>query len=108
LSTAADLDPWSPDPTRLAGTIALDTGRPLVAQKWFSETTAREPQGWFGWFGRGLAASALGDSAQATRDFRIAASINSRETIVADALSRVNTKHPLTPGEAVRTLAQAR
>jgi hypothetical protein len=107
LSKAADLDPWSPEPTRLAGIIALGGGRPLLAEQWFSKTISREPQGWFAWFGKGLAASALGNNRQAARDFRTAASINSRQAIVADALSRVNTDHPMTPAEAFRAFVKA-
>ena len=65
LSHAADLDPWAPEPTRLAGIIALGGGRPLLAEQWFSKTISREPEGWFAWFGKGLAASALGNNAEA-------------------------------------------
>lgn len=107
LSKAADLDPWSPEPTRLAGIIALGGGRPQLAEQWFTKTINREPKGWFAWFGKGLAASALGDSVQAARDFRIATSINTQQPVVADALSRVNTDHPMTPAEAFRSLAAA-
>jgi hypothetical protein len=105
LTTAADLNPLSPDPTRLGGTIALQSGQLADAEKRFRQTIQREPGGWFGWLGAGLAASALGDSEQATRDFRMAASINSRQPVVQQALESVNTTHPLTPGEALRQLA---
>ena len=104
LATAADLNPLSPDPVRLAGSIALQRGQYVVAERRFRQTIAREPGGWFAWLGAGLAASALGNSAQAQRDFRTAASINSREPVIAQALASVNTLHPVTPAEALKAL----
>jgi O-Antigen ligase len=104
LKTAADLNPLSAEPARLAGTVALDSGRLLEAQQRFRQAIARDPGGWYGWFGAGVAASALGDSDQAKRDFTVAASINSRQPAVTQALRRVDTLHPLTPGQALRRL----
>jgi hypothetical protein len=106
LSKAADLNPWSPEPTRLAGIIALSGGRPQLAEQWFSKTIDREPQGWLAWFGKGLAASALGNNVEAAHALRMAAAINSRQSVVADAVSRVNTDHPMTPAEALNSLFQ--
>ena len=106
LSKAADLNPLSPDPTRLAGIIALAGGRPQLAEQRFAETTSREPGGWFGWFGRGIAASALGNNVAAHRYLRVAAVLNSTAPVLADALFRVNTDHPMTPAEAFRKLAR--
>jgi Flp pilus assembly protein TadD len=104
LSTAADLNPLSPEPGRLGGTIALTSGRLLEAQQRFRQAIARDPGGWYAWLGAGLAASALGDSGQAKHDFSVAASINSRQRAVTEALRRVDTVHPLTPGQALRLL----
>ena len=105
LSKAADLNPLSPDPTRLAGIIALAGGRPQLAEQRFAETISREPGGWLAWLGRGLAASALGDNVAARQYLRVAASINNQQPVITDALARVNTDHPMTPAEAFRSLS---
>jgi hypothetical protein len=107
LATAADLNPWSPDPGRLAGVIALQTGRFLEAERRFRQVVSREPGGWYGWLGDGLAASALGDRARAARDFNVAGSINGKQPVLRAALARVNGLHPLTFAEATRALAGA-
>jgi hypothetical protein len=108
LATAADLNPLSAEPGRLAGTIALQAGLPGVAESRFKQAIAREPGGWFAWLGAGLAASALGDRASARADFVVAARINTRQPAIAEALSRVDGKHPLTPAQALRALIYAR
>ena len=54
---AAELNPLSADPDRLAGTIALKVGLPNIAAARFTRATDRDPGGWFGWLGAGLAAS---------------------------------------------------
>ncbi|MGA2924484.1 MAG: O-antigen ligase family protein [Solirubrobacteraceae bacterium] len=100
LATAADLNPLSPDPGRLAGTIALQNGALTIAEQRFRQTIAREPGGWYAWFGDGLAASGLGDGARAHHDFVVAASINPRSYAVAQALSRVYSSRPMTPTQA--------
>ena len=107
LARAALLNPLSAEPGRVAGTIALQDGQFTEAERRFSQATAREPGGWFAWLGDGLAASALGDSPRAERDFRIADSINSRQPAVRQALARVNTTRPLTPPEAFSLLVLA-
>jgi hypothetical protein len=108
LSLAAKLNPLSADPDRLAGAIALRHGLYDEAERRFSRAVAREPGGWYGWLGEGLAASALGDSGRARRAFERAARIDDRQPAVELALARVNTTHPLTPGEAFRLLVLAR
>jgi O-Antigen ligase len=104
LAVAADLNPLSSDPGRLAGTIALQTGRFTEAESRFHEAISREPGAWFAWLGAGLAASELGDTATARRDFTIAASINSRQPAVTQALRRVDSRTPLAPSEAFKLL----
>lgn len=103
LSLAADLNPLSAEPGRLGGAIALQTGRYPEAVRRFSQAIGREPGGWFAWFGRGLAESALGEPERARRDLRVAASIESRQRAVTEALARVDGR-PLTPAEAFRLL----
>jgi Flp pilus assembly protein TadD len=106
LSTASKLNPLSAAPGRLGGTIALETGRYVEAERRFAQATIREPGGWYGWLGRGLASSALGDVSQAHHDFAVAASINRREPVVRQALARAYSSHPLTPPVALKLLVE--
>jgi hypothetical protein len=104
LATAADLNPLSADPGRLAGVIALQNGDPAEAQRRFRQSIERDPGGWFAWLGAGLAASALGERDRAERDFVTAEGINSRQPATVRALALVRTGHPLTPSEALGLL----
>jgi Flp pilus assembly protein TadD len=107
LASAAELNPWTPDPTRLAGTIALENGKFEVAETRFRQTTAREPDGWFAWLGAGLSASALGHRQTARIDYRTAESINPRDLIIKAALARVSSAHPLSAAAALRMIASS-
>jgi Flp pilus assembly protein TadD len=107
LSQAASLNPLSAVPGRMAGTIALQNAQYPVAEQRFRQAIDREPGGWFAYFGDGLAASALGDSSRAQRDFSRAAAINRQEPAVKTALARVNSLHPLPPAAALRLLSQS-
>jgi hypothetical protein len=107
LRIAADLDPLSATPGRLAGDIALTSRNYSAARQRFEQVISRNPGGWYGWFGAGLAASALGDQAQARRDFRTAASINPRNPVIARVLADVDTPHPLSPATALDLLARS-
>ncbi len=108
LTRAARFDPLSSEPSRLAGTIALQNGEYGLAERRFGESIAREPGGWFAWLGAGLAASTLGDSARAHNDFKVAYSINSVQPAIRQALKRVNSTHPVTPAEAFTLLVLAK
>ncbi len=101
LQLAGDLDPLSATPGQVGGTIALQTGRYRTAEQMFAQAISREPGGWFGWFGAGLAASSLGQRATAHRDLARAASINSRQPAVTAALSKVYSPHPLSAEQAL-------
>jgi len=102
LAIASQLDPLSADPGRIGGTIALQTGRYLDAQRRFAQAISRDRGGWFAWLGAGLAASAVGEAARARHDLGIAASINPQQPVVRRALERVDSPHPLTPAAALR------
>jgi hypothetical protein len=102
LTTAANLNPLSAEPGRLAGAIALRNGEWAVAEQRFRQTIAREPGGWFAWLGAGLATSALGERQLAHHYFKVAYSINDRQPAVGQALDRVYTKNPLTSAEAFK------
>ncbi len=104
LRTAGELNPLNPDPGRLGGTIALETGQYREAERQFAQATQREPGGWYAWLGAGLAASALGRTSVATHDLRVAASINTHVPVIRKALARVGGPHPLAPVDALRML----
>ncbi|MGP0049563.1 MAG: O-antigen ligase family protein [Solirubrobacteraceae bacterium] len=105
LAIAADLNPLSPDPGHMAGTIALQTGRFREAESRFRQMVSVEPETWYGWLGDGLAASALRERARALRDFRTAATIDAREPVVQSVLARASGPHPLSTAEALAMLS---
>jgi O-Antigen ligase len=107
LRIAADLNPLSADPDRLAGTIALSTNRLAAATQRFERAISRDPGGWYPWLGAGLAASARGAKTLALHDFAIAASINPEQLVVQEALNRVDSARPLSPAEALQQLAKS-
>jgi hypothetical protein len=105
LAIAADLNPLSADPGRIAGTIALTDQRYAVAQQRFEQSVSRDPGGWYAWLGAGLAASVRGERALARHDLEVAGSINRQEPVIRQALARLDTDHPLSPATAVQQLA---
>jgi tetratricopeptide (TPR) repeat protein len=107
LRTAAALDPLNADPGRFAGTYALQAGEYATARQSFAQAASREPGSWYAWFGAGLAASALGDSAQARHDYQVAARINPSELVIQHALAAVDSAHPLSPADALQVLNQS-
>jgi hypothetical protein len=66
------------------------------------QVVSRDPGGWFGWFGEGLASSALGDRSLAHSELARALSINSKQPIIREALARVYSPHPVTPVQGLR------
>jgi tetratricopeptide (TPR) repeat protein len=104
LDRAADLNPLSARPDLVAGVIALEMRQSRVAQARFSRALERDGQDWFAWFGRGLAASALGDRARARADYRRAHALDPAEPLLREALVRLNGRGPLTAEEAFARL----
>jgi hypothetical protein len=104
LRVAAELDPLAANPGRVAGTIALQTGRYATALQRFDQATTREPGGWYGWFGAGVAASALGERSLARHDLEVAGSMNTKQPAIRATLSRLDTSHPLSPSQALDML----
>jgi hypothetical protein len=107
LQTAADLNPYDSEPARLAGTIALQSGSYDEALARFGQAVARQPGGWFSWFGAGLAASQLGERAVARHNFEVAKSLNTSQQVIKDALSRVDGPSPMTPQQGLDELVLA-
>jgi O-antigen ligase len=103
-ATAAELNPLSSVPGRLAGVVALGSGGAPVAEQRFLQSIHREPGGWFSWLGAGLAASALGRRDVADYDFKRAYAINDTQPADQEAVARVYSNHPLTSAEAFRLL----
>jgi tetratricopeptide (TPR) repeat protein len=104
LDRAADLNPLSSRPELVAGVIALELGRSRVAEQRFSRALERDDGDWFAYFGRGLAASALGDRARALEQYERARSLDPAEPLVRAALARVGGRDPLTAQEAFGSL----
>jgi O-Antigen ligase len=107
LSDAGRLNALSAEPGRLGGTIALQNGLFFEARKRFAQAISRERGGWYAWFGEGLAQSSLGNSAQASHDFAVAASINKQQPAIRLALARADTTSPLGPAQALQMLVLA-
>ena len=107
LDTAARLNPLSADPGRVAGTIALHNGFYAVAEQRFAQAIARDPAGWYAWFGAGLAASARHQRHLALGDLATAAAINNRQPAVLDARHAAAGRHPLAPERALAELVVA-
>jgi flagellin-like protein len=105
LRQAASLDPFDADPTRMAGFIALQSGRNQLAASLFARSLAREPGDWFAYLGSGLAASALGHRATARRDYAMAEHINHTQYVDYQALHLIDTPHPLTTDEALKLVS---
>lgn len=101
LKTASDLDPLSAGPARAAGEIAIDANADSQAETWFAEAVKRDSGAWFGWYGEGLAASALGDRSRAYVLLKKAHSINSKQAIIGEALARVYSRRPVTPKQGL-------
>jgi tetratricopeptide (TPR) repeat protein len=100
LDRAADMNPLSARPHLVAGVIALELKRSRVAEERFSKALGRDGDDWFAWFGRGLAASALGHRADARGAYERARSLDPAEPLVREALVRLRGRNPLSAQEA--------
>jgi hypothetical protein len=104
LRIAAELNPLSSEPGKLAGTIALQTVHYRTAQARFAQAIAREPEDWYAWFGAGLAASALDQRAAARAKLRRAAQINAINPAIRQVLQLAGTRRPISPAAALQRL----
>jgi hypothetical protein len=102
--TAHRLNPFMSDPGSLGGTVALINGQARVAGNLFAQATDLEPGSWYSWLGRGLAASARGQTSSARRYLREAARIDDRQQVVQTATREVGTRSPLTIAKALQEI----
>jgi O-Antigen ligase len=101
LKLAGELDPLSSEPGRLGGIIAIEAGLFNEAAQRFQQAIDRERGGWYGWFGEGLAQSALGNTAAAAHDLTVAVHIEDQQPVIREALDRVRSTHPMSPRSAI-------
>jgi hypothetical protein len=102
---AAKLNPLSSGPGFDGGLLALEIGRYADAERRFRQAITRDPDAlWEAWLGEGLAASALGDRAQARRDYLSSRLINPLQPVTKQALARLRSHSPLAPKEALNEL----
>jgi len=104
LERAAQLNPLSARPQLVAGVIALELGRAELAERRFAQALEHDDGDWFAVFGRGLAASALGERARARALYLRARTLDPGEPLVREALARVGGRDPLTAQEAFGSL----
>jgi hypothetical protein len=102
--TAHSLNPLMSDPGMLGGTVALINGRPYEAQTLFRQGLSREPGDWYGWLGRGLASSVVGEEGAARHSFATAHRLDARQNVTAVALRQVGTDHPLAVTQALQQI----
>jgi len=107
LKLASELNPLWAQPARVRGAIALQSGQFQLASRSFSQAIAREPGGWFAWFGEGLAEGALGNFTKASHALRVAQRIQSDQPVIGQALAQLRGSHPLDPGTAIASLIPA-
>jgi O-antigen ligase/polysaccharide polymerase Wzy-like membrane protein len=101
LKLAGSLDPLSSEPGRLGGAIALEHGMAAQALSRFQQSINREPGGWYAWFGKGLALSALGDNLSAARALEVAARIERQQPVIREAQARATGPQPMRPVAAL-------
>jgi len=100
LRRAEGLDPFTSGPALSAGLIEIQRRRPLAARAWLGRALARDPDNWFLWLARGLAASEAGDRPAALADYRRAVELDPRGPLARAALRRERSGRPLS-AEAV-------
>ncbi len=105
LDRAESLNPLSARASLTEGVIELELGRPQRAQTAFRQAIRRDPGDWFAHLGAGLAATAAGADAPASRaDYAAAHALNPDDPLVMEALERAGTARPLSYTEAFTRL----
>ncbi|MDX6656750.1 MAG: hypothetical protein QOH62_1543 [Solirubrobacteraceae bacterium] len=103
LSVARRLDPLSDRPYLIEGLIAAELGRRSRARTAFENASSRDPGDWYPRLLLGLQEMA-GGPGPARAALRGARRLNPLEPVIAQALSRVGTRHPLGFNEAQQIL----
>ncbi len=108
---AAQLEPYSSAPQALAAGIELRAGNSAQALHYASTGLSRDPGSWVLWLEDGLAKGASGNTTLAREAYERAHALDPAEPVVAMALQRASSGHPLTINDAATILsdrAQAR
>ncbi len=105
LDRAARLDP-SARPRLVQGLIAAQIGDEPRAVAAFRAAHEREPHDWYALFNLGLLASQMKTTDTARTFLRDALRQDPRDTVVREAVKRVDTSHPMTFEEAASLLRQ--
>jgi hypothetical protein len=106
LHDASDLLPFNAQTDIVGGAIALNRNDRDVAGGWFETAVRHDPHGWLAPFALGLLASDQHRPAQARRDFAVAHALNPKDPLIASALARSSTRHPLTLAEVQSAVNQ--
>lgn len=105
LRSASKLMPFDDQIYLVAGAIGLNLEQPATARAWLAEAQLHDDQGWLAPFLLGLIEGEEGRAAQARAQLVRARALNPSEPIVAQALARLHSAHPMTFLEAQRMLA---
>jgi hypothetical protein len=106
LDRAESLNPLDAHAALVDAAIAVHLGDVRRAREAFVEASQRDPDSWLAPFELGLIADDQGDRAAAERRLRGAHERNPLSAIIADALRRVKTDHPMTLAEGTAAVAQ--
>jgi hypothetical protein len=100
LRSASDLMPFDAQIYLVGGSIALNLGAYDEARAWFVKAEDREDQSWLTPFALGLIDSEQDRRGAARAQLLSAQRLNPREPVIAEALERLDSGHPLTFAEA--------
>jgi hypothetical protein len=106
LDTAASLNPLSPLPDLVGGSIALQLSRWSDAERLFRDAQARDRHSQFAEFELGLLAARAGRRAEAQARLAHAVALSPRDDIARAALSRVRAGRPVNIASVNHELAQ--
>lgn len=108
LELARSLNPLTPRPWLVEGSIAQRSGDLRRARQAYRRAADHDPLAWFAHFSLGLIASARGDRVQARQELRLASERNSRDPVLRDALRRLDGDDPMDFDEARRRFDERR
>lgn len=106
VNSASNLLPFDAQIYLVGGSIAVNSEEYNRARSWFQEAERHENQAWLTPFALALTDSEQGLRSPARTQLRLARTLNPREPVIATALERLDSSHPLTFAEAQEMLAQ--